>query len=71
MAWLFSRGVPTPAPENETPALADPEPSALEMRSPAYCRICTGGYGDGCCAYHQEKWNRILARLEHVDQHRR
>ena len=73
MAWPFSRreSVPIPEPENETPALADPEPTALEMTSSAQCRACNNGYGDGCCAYHQEKWNRILEREEHLSQHRR
>ena len=63
--------VPTPLVEEETPALADPEPSALEMTSSAQCRACTNGYGDGCCAYHQEKWDRILEREEHLSRHRR
>lgn len=68
MSWLFSKreSVPTPAPENETPALADPDPSFYEMRSSAHCRACNGGYGDGCCAYHQEKWDRIAERQEHL-----
>jgi hypothetical protein len=63
--------VPTPHVENETPALADPEPSALEMTSSAHCRACHNGYGDGCCAYHQEQWNRLFEREEHLSKHHR
>ena len=59
--------VPRPEPEEKaTPALADPDPSALAMTSSAQCRACTNGYGDGCCAYHQSKWGRLLERQEHL-----
>ena len=74
MSWLLSRRAPVPVPappEKEMPAVANPEPSALEMTSPVHCRACTGGYGDGCCAYHQDKWDRRLERLEQVHRHRR
>ena len=66
-----SEAVPRPEPEEKaTPALANPDPSALAMTSSAQCRACTNGYGDGCCAYHQSKWQRLLARQEHLNRPR-
>jgi hypothetical protein len=72
MFGLFKRyeDVPTPEPvEREMPDVANPEPSALELTSSAHCRACTNGLGDGCCAYHHEKWSRTIERLDHIIEH--